>query len=153
MCRGDRALIELILASGLRLSEIAQLNRKSIVIERTVADKSVLGVGEVIGKGGKSRTFYVHENALRAVFQYEQARKDKGDALFISERMLRMSKRAMQERFSPRIARVSRGYCQLEACGCQEACLRGSGFGPAESGTRSWHQASQRRKATGLPGR
>ena len=96
----DRALIELFLASGLRLSEIAQLNRKSIVIERTVADKSVLGVGEVIGKGGKSRTFYVHENALRTVFQYEQARKDQDDALFISERMQRMSKRAMQERLA-----------------------------------------------------
>ena len=83
----DRALIELLLASGLRLSEIAQLNRKFVVIERNLKDNFVLGVGEVVGKGGTSRTFYVHQNALLAVLQYEQARKDKHDALFISERM------------------------------------------------------------------
>jgi hypothetical protein len=35
----------------------------------------------------------------------------------------------------PRIARISRGYDQPEACGRQEARLRGSGLGLAESGT------------------
>ena len=41
-----------------------------------------------------------------------------------------------------RIARISRGYDQPEACGRQEARLRGSGLGLAESGTCGWNRAS-----------
>ncbi len=96
----DQALIELFLASGLRLSEIAQLDRESIRIERDLSGGSVLGIGEVVGKGGKRRTFYVHENALLTVMRYREGRKGKHSAMFISERKQRMSKLAMQERLA-----------------------------------------------------
>lgn len=100
----DRVLIQLFLASGLRLSEMAGLNRDSITIERTPANGSnpemVLGVGEVLGKGGKTRAFYVHAKVLVAVMRYLKDRPDDHSALFISEQKKRMSVRAMQERLA-----------------------------------------------------
>ena len=94
----DRVLVQLFLASGLRLSEMAQLDRDSIKAERNNTDGSYLGVGEVLGKGGKRRTFYVHPKILVPLFRYLKDRKDECSAMFVSERKQRMSNRAMQER-------------------------------------------------------
>lgn len=94
----DRILIELFLASGLRLSEMAQLDRDSIKAE--VTPEMVLGVGEVVGKGGKRRAFYIHKRMLVPLSIYIRDRKDEHVPLFISERGKRMSARAMQERMA-----------------------------------------------------
>src|SRR5437773_147113 len=54
----DLTLVELFVRSGLRISELHRLNRDSIRVEQKVrADGIVmtLGVGEVLGKGGKRR--------------------------------------------------------------------------------------------------
>jgi site-specific recombinase XerD len=100
----DKVLINLYLATGLRLSEMAQLNRSTIVIEQYQEEGSkdplVVGVGEVVGKGDKLRTFYVSSKALIPYVRYLKARKDDCPALFVSERKQRMSERAMQERLA-----------------------------------------------------
>ncbi len=103
-CPRDQVLIELYLATGLRISEMFQLDRTTIVIEKHQGQESgnpiVLGVGEVVGKGKKLRTFYVSAKALVPYVHYLRDRKDEHPALFLSERKQRMSVRAMQERLA-----------------------------------------------------
>ncbi len=60
----------------------------------------IVGVGEVVGKGDKLRTFYVSARALVPYARYLKGRKDDNPALFLSERKKRMSQRAMQERLA-----------------------------------------------------
>ncbi|ADW67175.1 tyrosine-type recombinase/integrase [Granulicella tundricola] len=100
----DRVLINLFLATGLRLGEMEQLNRDTIVIEQHKGNGPnecfVIGTGEVEGKGGKIRTFMVSQQALIPYARYVNGRKDDHPALFISERKQRMSERAMQERLA-----------------------------------------------------
>jgi site-specific recombinase XerC len=83
---------------------MAQLNRSTIVIEKHQEQGSggplIIGVGEVVGKGDKLRTFYVSAKALIPYVRYLKERKDEDPALFLSERKQRMSKRAMQERLA-----------------------------------------------------
>lgn len=99
----DRMLFTLFVAAGLRVSEMQQLNRDSITIEverQPNGKLRAMGRGEVVGKGGKRRNFYVDHNTLRAYAVYLKSRTDKEPALFISERNQRMSVRAMQERLA-----------------------------------------------------
>ena len=57
----------------------------------------LVGVGEVVGKGNKRRTFYVDEATLDLWAEYVIKRTDENEALFLSERKVRMSVRAMQD--------------------------------------------------------
>jgi hypothetical protein len=66
-----------------------QLNRDSIKIEVTtnaIGEKQILGLGEIIGKGAKRRTFYVDEATLMNYADYICHREDQHEALFLSER-------------------------------------------------------------------
>jgi site-specific recombinase XerD len=95
----DLTLFKLFLATGLRVSEMHQLNRTSITIELGLDPKGeecVTGWGEVIGKGNKRRKFYVDETTLVAYAEYLITRTDDNPALFLSERKRRMSVRAIQ---------------------------------------------------------
>jgi site-specific recombinase XerD len=95
----DRFLLTLFVATGLRVSEVHQLNRDTIRIEVDVDESGserVLGVGEVIGKGNKKRRFFVDERTLEQYADYLNARTDDLCPLFLSERKQRMSIRAIQ---------------------------------------------------------
>jgi site-specific recombinase XerD len=95
----DRALFTLFVATGLRVSEMHQLDRDSITIELEVDPKGeehVTGCGEVIGKGNKRRKFYVDGTTLMTYAEYLDTRSDDNPALFLSERKQRMSVRAIQ---------------------------------------------------------
>lgn len=97
----DKAIFALFVASGLRLSELHQLNRDSIGVKECLNDgKSTwLGVGRVTGKGRKERLFLVDLPTVELVSGYLVSRgRDGIDALFISSRGKRMSKRAIEER-------------------------------------------------------
>jgi site-specific recombinase XerC len=96
----DRAMFRLFAASGLRVSEMRSLNRDSIsIIEEVEGSKrTVVGVGEVVGKGQKRRKFYVDQDALIAFAEYVTSRKDVSAALFISQRGTRLSVRGIQFR-------------------------------------------------------
>jgi site-specific recombinase XerD len=100
----DQVLVQLFLATGLRVSEMATLDRTSIKIEECPPKRAgkpmVLGIGEVVGKGNKQRGFYVGGKTLVSYVRYLQDRKDEHPALFLSERNQRMSVRAMQERLA-----------------------------------------------------
>jgi len=72
----DRAIIELLFSSGLRVSELVNLNREHINTSRREF--------MVRGKGQKDRPVFVSESASQHVKNYLFARKDNLPPLFIS---------------------------------------------------------------------
>ncbi len=71
----DKALLEVLFSTGLRVSELARLNR----------DQVNLKTGEfgVIGKGGKARVVFLSHRAKEALEAYFQKRKDPYSPLFL----------------------------------------------------------------------
>lgn len=71
----DRAILEVLFSTGLRISELCSLNR--------YLD---LGRGEVSvrGKGGKIRVVFLSERAKRAIKEYLEKRGDAEEAMFVS---------------------------------------------------------------------
>lgn len=60
----DRAMLELLYATGMRVSELIQLRASSLDLQ--------MGLARVTGKGNKQRLIPVHERALAAVREYQQ---------------------------------------------------------------------------------
>jgi integrase/recombinase XerC len=99
----DLTLFTLFHNSGLRVSEMARLDRTSIIIEQVTDDQGVVsyqGSAEALGKGSKSRPFFLSLSGVTALAKYLETRTDDLPPLFISERRKRMSVRAMQERLA-----------------------------------------------------
>ena len=90
----DRAILELFYSSGLRLAELAGLNR----VDLDFADRTV----RVIGKGDKPRVVPVGGpalEALRAWFAIRDEMAEPGEqAIFVSRRGTRLARRTVQER-------------------------------------------------------
>lgn len=90
----DRAIMELMYSSGLRLSELTGLDLNSV----DIADAMVT----VVGKGRKTRSIPVGRHALKALEKWLKVRETlaAGDetALFVSRRGTRLSNRSIQQR-------------------------------------------------------
>ncbi|MEM6512526.1 MAG: tyrosine recombinase XerC [Pseudomonadota bacterium] len=90
----DRAMLELLYSSGLRLAELTDLD----VHDVDLADATV----RVTGKGNKDRVVPVGRAALSAIRAWHKARAALADvdepALFVSKRGSRISKRNVQAR-------------------------------------------------------
>ena len=71
----DRAILELLFSTGLRVSELAKLNHEQVNIERKEFG--------VIGKGGRARLVFVSDRAADWIKRYMQERKDIFKPLFI----------------------------------------------------------------------
>ena len=71
----DKALLELLFSTGLRVSELCQLDRDSINLEK--------GEFSVRGKGEKIRLVFLSGRAKEALENYLKTRKDIDAALFI----------------------------------------------------------------------
>ena len=69
------AIFELLLSSGLRLSEVSSLKKDSINLGECK--------GIVLGKGGKERIFYFSERCKIALQEYLDARVDDKEWLFV----------------------------------------------------------------------
>ena len=72
----DRAMIELLFSTGLRISELAKLNRDQFSLERRE-------IG-IIGKGGKARVVFLSDQATHWLGQYLAKRQDQLRPVFIS---------------------------------------------------------------------
>ena len=72
----DRAIIELLFSGGLRVSELCNLNRDDINLER----KEFV----VRGKGSKDRPIFIDDSAASRVKDYLCARHDSLPALFLN---------------------------------------------------------------------
>lgn len=71
----DKAILELLFSTGLRVSELRSLNRDIEIDKGEIAIK---------GKGDKIRTVFLSERAKKALKEYLQNRTDDHPALFIS---------------------------------------------------------------------
>jgi site-specific recombinase XerD len=76
-----RTLVEVLLGTGMRISEALSLNRDSIDFEKQEA--------KIIGKGNKERTVFFNQRAIDWVQFYLQHRTDSAPALFVSQRLSR----------------------------------------------------------------
>ena len=71
----DRAILETLFSTGLRIAELVALNHEQFA---NVRDKKDLELG-IIGKGSHPRTVYFSERALSWLKKYLETRKDKAD--------------------------------------------------------------------------
>lgn len=76
----DKAILESLFSTGLRVSELASLNRDQLKI-KSDTDELELAIS---GKGSKIRSVYFSKRALKALRAYLEARKDLDEALFIN---------------------------------------------------------------------
>lgn len=74
----DKAIVEFLYTTGVRISEMVALNRSDISIE----DKSII----VYGKGAKEREVYMTDVSLMYLSAYLYQRKDENEALFVSNK-------------------------------------------------------------------
>lgn len=75
----DRALLETLFSTGMRVAELTAMNRKQI---ENIQEKSDFEMS-IVGKGGYPRTIYFSNRALKAIKNYLAARDDDDEALFI----------------------------------------------------------------------
>lgn len=71
----DRAILELLFSTGLRVSELVKLNRDDVNLNTREFS--------VVGKGRKLRTVYINDSAFEWVSRYLQTRNDKFLPLFL----------------------------------------------------------------------
>lgn len=91
----DYAITTLFLNCGMRLSELIGINIPDIEFDECRMT--------VIGKGNKERTIYLNRACMKAITEYlnirprERVKPDSRNALFLSERRERISKRTVQQ--------------------------------------------------------
>jgi integrase/recombinase XerD len=78
--RRDRAILEVLFSTGMRIAELVALNRSQIKIKGQPTDIE-LGI---IGKGSRPRTVYFSKRAVKWLKEYLQTRQDKEKPLFIN---------------------------------------------------------------------
>jgi len=103
----DRAIIDLLFSSGLRVSELIGLNRDSINLDR----REFI----VRGKGGKDRPVFISQSAADKLSDYLDARTDQLPALFLnnSRNLPSASTSGNFRRLSPRsIQRIIEKYAR-----------------------------------------
>lgn len=71
----DKALLEVLFSTGLRVSELARLNKEQVNLKT--------GEFGVIGKGGKARVVFLSKRATEALNAYLAKRKDPYSPLFL----------------------------------------------------------------------
>lgn len=89
----DRSIIELLLSTGLRVSDLVKLDRKSI----NFSNKQIY----IVNSSGQKRTVFLSGSCAYWLDKYLQERKDDSDALFIrtagrKEGTLRLTARSIQ---------------------------------------------------------
>ncbi|MCK4891381.1 MAG: tyrosine-type recombinase/integrase, partial [Candidatus Pacebacteria bacterium] len=103
----DRAILELLFSTGLRVSELSNLNRDSVNLKS--------GEFSVRGKGGKIRLVFISDSAKNAIINYIKKRKDVDPALFVNIKKLKsnkaLDKHICSLRLTPRsIQRIVKKY-------------------------------------------
>lgn len=90
----DRAILETLFSTGLRVSELISLNRQQF------KDSDELSIK---GKGGKRRVVFISGRARQAVENYLKARRDEDQALFVPLRIKEDADNRLTQRSVQRI--------------------------------------------------
>jgi site-specific recombinase XerD len=99
----DRAILELLFSTGLRVSELVKLNIDSINLDENEFS--------IRGKGQKDRPVYVSDSANEALHNYLKARKDSYEALFVQASKRKNEDDIAISRLTPRtIQRIVERY-------------------------------------------
>ena len=92
----DRAILELLYSSGLRLSELASLDQDTVDLEQ--------GEVRVTGKGNRQRIVPVGRRACKALIAWQQVRgsmaSPEESALFVNQQGKRLGNRGIQYRLN-----------------------------------------------------
>lgn len=99
----DRAVLELLFSTGLRVSELCALSIDDVDLSRDEFS--------VRGKGEKVRVVFLSEDAKSALRAYLKVRKDMDDALFVRVSSEKKEKKGTETRLTPRaIQRLVKHY-------------------------------------------
>jgi len=102
-CRRDRAILELLYSTGVRVSELASLNWHDVDRRAQVV--------RVLGKGRKERVVPVGETALAAIEEYRAhwpaSRRRDMDAVFLNARGTRLTTRSVARIVEHWVAKAS----------------------------------------------
>ena len=102
----DRAILESLFSTGLRIAELVALNKEQFA---TIKDKKDLEIG-ILGKGSHPRTVYFSERALQWLRKYLDGRKDKEKAMFVHYK----ARKDAANRLTPRsIQKIVKKYAVL----------------------------------------
>jgi len=71
----NRAILEVLFSTGIRVSELTSLNRDQVNLKR--------GEFSILGKGGKRRVVFLSERAIEWLQKYLKTRHDRDCALFV----------------------------------------------------------------------
>lgn len=85
----DRAILELLYSSGLRISELTTLSKTDV--------DYILGTVKVMGKGAKQRLIPVGDFALDIIRKYLKMRNDSSAVLFTGNKLQKLSARCIQK--------------------------------------------------------
>jgi len=101
----NRAILELIFSTGMRISEVVNLNRDQIKIQDgKIVDNRIY----ILGKGKKQRFVYLTPRAIEFLEEYFTERKDEYPAVFIPTKGTRKATN------NPYIIRLSQNYIQMK---------------------------------------
>ncbi|MFA5088715.1 MAG: tyrosine recombinase XerC [Candidatus Omnitrophota bacterium] len=95
----DRAIMETLYSSGLRVSELVGLNVEDIDF--------ISNIVKVRGKGKKERIVPIGDMALRYIREYSQLRKKQTNTLFLNKNGTRISDRSIRKIINKHIAKMS----------------------------------------------
>ena len=108
----DRAILEMLFSTGLRISELTNVKRDGMNLKR--------GEFAVRGKGDKMRLVFLSPKAIEAINQYLKERQDSSKALFVrhdAQESVEKQMESMSDRVSgltPRtIQRIIKKYAKL----------------------------------------
>jgi site-specific recombinase XerD len=91
----DRAILETLFSTGMRIAELVNLNKEQIKIDPQSPDLELA----IIGKGEMPRTVYLSERALFWLKKYLETRNDKEKALFINYRAPKGADKRLTSRY------------------------------------------------------
>lgn len=101
----NRAILELIFSTGMRISEVANLNREQVKIQNgKITDNRIY----IMGKGKKQRFVYLTPRAIEFLEGYLKERSDDFPAFFIP------TKGTRKATHNPYIIRLSQNYIQMK---------------------------------------
>jgi len=97
--RRDRAILETLYSTGIRVSELVGLN-----VDRV---DMIGNIAKVFGKGKKERLIPIGDKALDAIQSYLQHRKHRSSALFLNKNGTRLTDRSVRNIINKHIKAIS----------------------------------------------
>ncbi|MFS8130827.1 MAG: tyrosine-type recombinase/integrase [Candidatus Dojkabacteria bacterium] len=101
----NRAILELLFSTGMRISEVVNLNKDQLkIVENKVTDDKAY----ILGKGKKQRYVYLTDRAIEFLNEYLAVRHDDYPAMFVPTKGTRKATE------NPYIVRISQNYVQMK---------------------------------------